>query len=104
MKTKGLRWGIFLFLGLFLLGSNTLRAEEKVMGTKTTDESSDELESGSQASADDGMSKSRFDDEKDDTYTDDSEHLDDLSRSKFADEKNDDDQESDAEDQDEADQ
>jgi hypothetical protein len=55
--------------------------------------SSDELEEGSNASVDDGMGRSRFGDDGDDTYTDDSASLDDLTKSKFQDEKSDDDRE-----------
>jgi hypothetical protein len=101
MRTKGWWFGSFLFFALVLFGSALAGAEEKAAGAKPETVGSDELQEGSEAVKDDGMAKSRFGEDEDDTYTDDSEHLDDLSRSKFTDEKKDDDQEADTRDQDE---
>lgn len=87
-----MRSGIrIMFAVVFVLSMGIpalVRAEEKA-----AIRSSDELEEGSKASPDDGMGQSRFGEEGDDTYTDDSASLDDLTKSKFQDEKSDDDQE-----------
>lgn len=99
MKRKGLWSGIGLVAVLFF-GAASLKAAEKTVGEKASVGSSDELEQGSEASAGDGMDQSRFGGDEDDTYTDDSDSLDDLNKSKFQDEKNDDDQGTDTQDQD----
>lgn len=93
-------WRLVGVLALIHSGTASLKAAETASSAKTEAAGSNELAEGSQASADDGMSKSRFGEDEDDTYTDDSEHLDDLSRSKFTDEKKDDDQDMDGMDQD----
>jgi hypothetical protein len=88
-----LKWGwtIVIVLGMVLSVPGGTWAKGKVVSASTQNEGNDldELENGSKASAGDGMDQSRFGADEDDTYTDDSDTVDDLNKSKFQDEKND---------------
>ena len=94
MRLHDLGLGIALLVAMFLSGEALANAKAKVAAKdKPTITAANELEEGSKASEDDGMGKSRFGEEADDTYTDDSASLDDLTKSKFQDEKGVDDRE-----------
>ena len=100
MKSRSLLFGIGV-LAIFSFGVvSSLGAREKAAQEGPVAGPPNEMEEGSQAAENDGMDKSRFDGDEDDTYTDDSDSLDDLNKSKFQDEKNDDDQGTDTQDQD----
>lgn len=99
MRPRDPGLGIVLWVVLFLSGAALASAKEKAVAeNKPAITPSNELEEGSKASEDDGMGKSRFEEEGDDTYTDDSASLDDLTRSKFPEGKEEDDRGTDEDD------